>query len=167
MYVRQELIWNKNQFTLGRQDYQWKHESCMYGWKAGEAHYFINDRTQATVFDDLKKLDVKKLKKEELVNILLDLQKETDATTVIDEHKPSHNDLHPTMKPLKLIAKLICNSSRREENVLDLFGGSGSTLIACEQLNRKCFMMEYDPKYMDAIIDRWEKFTDKKAKLLN
>lgn len=68
------------------------------------------------------------------------------------------------MKPIKLCGKLICNSTRAEENVLDLFGGSGSTLIACEQLNRKCYMMEYDPKYVDVIIDRWEQLTGQKAK---
>lgn len=68
------------------------------------------------------------------------------------------------MKPIKLCGKLICNSTRSEEKVLDLFGGSGSTLIACEQLNRKCYMMEYDPKYVDVIIDRWEQLTGQKAK---
>lgn len=87
--------------------------------------------------------------------------------TVINEKKPAKNDLHPTMKPIKLIARLVKNSSRTRENVLDLFGGSGSTLIACEQLNRKCFMMEYDPRYADVIIDRWEQQTGQKAVLAN
>jgi len=67
------------------------------------------------------------------------------------------------MKPIKLIARLVNNSSRAGELVLDLFGGSGSTLITCEQLNRKCYMMEYDPVYVDVIIERWEKFTGRKA----
>ena len=119
LVVRQELIWNKNHMVIGRQDYQWKHEPCLYGWKDGAAHYFVDDRTQ---------------------------------TTVIDEDKPQVNDLHPTMKPIKLLARQISNSSRTNEIVLDLFGGSGSTLIACEQLNRRCFMMELDPKYVDVII---------------
>lgn len=87
--------------------------------------------------------------------------------TVINEKKPAKNDLHPTMKPIRLIARLVKNSSRTRENVLDLFGGSGSTLIACEQLNRKCFMMEYDPRYADVIIDRWEQQTGEKAVLAN
>ena len=86
---------------------------------------------------------------------------------MINEKKPAKNDLHPTMKPIKLIARLVKNSSRTRENVMDLFGGSGSTLIACEQLNRKCFMMEYDPRYADVIIDRWEQQTGGKAVLAN
>ena len=84
-------------------------------------------------------------------------------TTVINEDKPTRNKEHPTMKPIKLMARLIQNSSRKNEKVLDLFGGSGSTLITCEQLNRTCYMMEYDPKYVDVIIERWENFTGKKA----
>ena len=75
--------------------------------------------------------------------------------------------LHPTMKPLPLIGRLIANSSKKGETVLDLFGGSGSTLIACEQLKRKCYMMEYDPQYVDVIIERWEKLTGKKAEKVN
>ena len=71
------------------------------------------------------------------------------------------NELHPTMKPIELLSKAIKNSSKVKEIVLDLFGGSGSTLIACEQLNRKCFMMEIDPVYVQIIIDRWEKLTGK------
>ena len=87
--------------------------------------------------------------------------------TVINEKKPAKNDLHPTMKPIPLIGKLVQNSSVPGDRVLDLFGGSGSTLIACEQLNRQCYMMEYDPRYADVIIDRWEQQTGGKAVLLN
>lgn len=81
--------------------------------------------------------------------------------------KPLKNDLHPTMKPIKLLAKFIKNSSKQGEVVLDVFGGSGSTLMACEQLDRSCFVMELDPKYVDVIIERWEQFTGQKAVLLN
>lgn len=161
--IRQCLIWVKNGFTLGRQDYQWKHEPCLYGWKDGEAHYFVNDRTQSTVIED--KLDVNKLKKEEMKDLIKELLKEKEeaATTVIYEDKPLINTVHPTMKPIKLIAKLISNSSRKNEIVLDIFGGSGSTLIACEQLNRKCYTIELDPKYCDVIIKRWEELTGNTA----
>lgn len=162
--VRQELIWNKNMFILGNQDYQWKHEPCLYGWKEGAAHYFIDDRTQSTVIED-KHQDFRKLKKEELIKILEDTYRERISTTIIEEDKPTINDLHPTMKPIKLLSRLIKNSSRVDECVLDLFGGSGSTLIACEQLNRTCCMMELDPKYCDVIIKRWETLTGKKAEL--
>lgn len=162
--VRQELIWNKNMFVLGSQDYQWKHEPCLYGWKDGAAHYFTDDRTQATVIED-KHQDFRKLKKEELINILEDIYADKTSTTIIEENKPTISDLHPTMKPIKLLSRLIKNSSRINESVLDLFGGSGSTLIACEQLNRICYMMELDPKYCDVIVKRWETLTGKKAKL--
>lgn len=164
--VRQQLVWNKNAFILGRQDYHWKHELCLYGWKDGESHYFIDDRTQSTVFED-KGIDIKKLKKEEMIKLLEEILSDKRSTTVINEDRPTENDLHPTMKPIKLIARLIKNSSRQNEIVLDLFGGSGSTLITCEQLNRQCRMMEYDPRYADVIVDRWEQFTGEKAVLLN
>lgn len=158
------LIWVKNTFVMGRQDYQWKHEPILYGWKEGAAHYFIDDRTQSTVIED-KHQDFRKLKKEELIKILEETYRERISTTIIEEDKPTINDLHPTMKPIKLLSRLIKNSSRVDECVLDLFGGSGSTLIACEQLSRTCYMMELDPKYCDVIVKRWEALTGKKAKL--
>ena len=160
--VKQELIWNKNSLVMGRQDYQWKHEPCLYGWKEGASHYFTDDRTQTTVIED-KGIDLKKLKKEEMLKLLQDIYSDKISTTIINEDRPSVSDLHPTMKPVKLIARQIKNSSRKNEIVLDLFGGSGTTLMACEQLNRKCYMMEYDPVYVDVIIERWENFTGQKA----
>ena len=156
--VRQMLIWNKNSFTMGRSDYQWKHEACLYGWKEGASHYFVDDRTQCTVFED-KRIDVNKLKKEEMRDLLKDILSDKISTTVINEDKPSRNAEHPTMKPIKLLARLIKNSSMQGEVVLDNFGGSGSTLIAAEQLNRTCYTMELDPKYADVIIKRYIKFT--------
>lgn len=161
--VRQQLIWNKNSLVLGRQDYQWKHEPCMYGWKEG-SHYFINARTETTTIEE--PLDLEKLTKDEMKTLLQTIYQET-PTTVIDEHRPSKNTDHPTMKPIKLIGRLIRNSSKPGEKVLDLFGGSGSTLIASEELDRKCYMMEYDPKYVDVIIARWEEFTGKKAEKIS
>lgn len=164
--VRQCLIWNKNSIVMGRQDYHWKHEPCIYGWKDGASHYFIDDRKQSTVFEDGKSININALKKDEMKKLLIDIFSDKISTTVINEDRPTRNAEHPTMKPIKLMGRLIKNSSRQEELVLDTFGGSGSTLIACEQLNRTCYMMELDPKYCDVIIDRWEQFTGKKAKLI-
>ena len=161
LYVRQSLIWVKQHFNMGRQDYKWKHEPCLYGWKEGAGHYFIDEFNHPTVFED--KIDFDALKKDEAIQMLKDIYNDGISTSVIHEDKPLMNDLHPTMKPLKLIARLIRNSSKENEKVLDLFGGSGSTLIVCEQLNRQCYMMEYDPVYADAIIKRYEDFTGKKA----
>lgn len=163
--VKQCIVWNKNTIVMGRQDYQWKHEPCLYGWKEGAAHYFTNDRTQATVYED-QKADPKKMTKAELVAYVKELTADKINASVLNEDKPARSDLHPTMKPVKLIARCIKNSSRPGEAVLDLFGGSGTTLIACEQLDRRCFMMEYDPRYADVIIKRWEKLTGKKAELI-
>jgi len=162
---RQQLIWKKNSIVLGRQDYQWIHEPCLYGWKEGSAHYFIDDRTQPTVFEDeIPKF--KQMKKNELIALLELIFEDKISTSVFYEDKPHRSDEHPTMKPIKLIGRQISNSTRKTENVLDLFGGSGSTLIACEQLNRTCYMMELLPNYVDVIIDRYEKFTGDTAELI-
>lgn len=160
--LRETLIWVKNALVLGRQDYQWRHEPCLYGWKDGAAHYFVDDRSQSTVIEDAG-VDYRKLKKDELLKLVLQLTDVSVPNTVIYEDKPTKNDIHPTMKPVKLMARLIKNSTKQEQLVLDLFGGSGSTLIACEQINRQCFTMEYDPRYCDVILDRWEKLTGEKA----
>lgn len=162
--LRENLVWVKNSIVLGRQDYQWKHEPCLYGWKDGAAHYFVDDRSQSTAIEDAG-IDYRKLKKEELLKIVLELTSPRIATTVIYENKPTRSDIHPTMKPVKLMARLIKNSSKPGQTVLDLFGGSGSTMIACEQLGRKCRTMEFDPKYCDAILARWEKLTGMEATL--
>lgn len=164
--IREMLIWNKDRLVMGRQDYQWKHEGCVYGWKDGASHYFIDDRKQTTVFED-KKPDIKKMKKEELIKLLEEIYSDKQSTTIINEERPGVSEEHPTMKPVKLIARQVKNSSRINEKVLDLFGGSGTTLITCEQLGRKNYTMEYDPHYVDVIIQRWENFTGKKAVKLN
>ena len=120
--LRECLIWNKNTMVLGRQDYQWKHEPCLYGWKGGAAHNWYSDRKQ---------------------------------TTVIDMNKPNRNAEHPTMKPVQLFAYLIENSSKPGDIILDSFCGSGTTLIACEQMGRVARVLELDPKYCDVIIKRY------------
>lgn len=159
--IKQCLIWVKNGATLGRQDYQWRHEPCLYGWKEGAGHYFIDDRSQNTVIED--KPDINKMTKEQLKSYVKELMQDQIPTTILREDKPIKDSDHPTMKPLKLIGRLIRNSSRRKEIVLDLFGGSGTTLMACEQLDRISYTMEYDPKYCDVIIKRWEEYTGVKA----
>ena len=119
--VKQCLIWVKNSMVMGRQDYQWKHEPCLYGWKEGASHKWYSDRKQ---------------------------------TTVLDFQRPSRNAEHPTMKPIELFAYQIKNSSKIGDIVADGFGGSGTTMIACHQLDRKGYLVEYDPKYCQVIVDR-------------
>lgn len=130
--LAQCLVWVKNTFVMGRQDYQWKHEPILYGWKEGKAHYFIDSRSQ---------------------------------NTVLEFDKPTRNAEHPTMKPIDLLVYLIKNSSKENNLIVDLFGGSGSSLIAAEQTNRICYTMELDPRYCDVIIKRWETLTGQKAEL--
>lgn len=103
--------------------------------------------------------------KDEMKQLLLTI-KDDVPTTVIDCDKPTKNADHPTMKPVPLIGKQILNSSRRGDIILDIFGGSGTTLIASEQLGRKCRMIEYDPVYVDVIIKRWETLTGLEAELI-
>lgn len=153
--VRQCLIWEKDRLVLGRQDFQWIHEPCLYGekppegeeeyldddnqvalygWKDGGRHYWFKNRKQTTILK-------------------------------FDRPKASHE--HPTMKPIMLFAYQMACNTKPGENVIDLFGGSGTTIMAAEQNGRNAYVMELDPKYVDVIIDRWESFTGRKAVLLN
>lgn len=152
--IRQCLIWVKNSFVLGRQDFQWRHEPCLYGenpvdieygeeeddhqpalygWKDGR-HYWFKNRKQ---------------------------------TTILQFDKPTKSAEHPTMKPILLFDyEMKCNT-QPGEIVLDLFAGSGTTVMAAEQNGRVAYVMEYDPKFADVIIDRWEQFTGEKAVLID
>lgn len=162
--LKQVLIWEKNQFVIGRQDYHWRHEPILYGWKEGAAHYFIDDRHQDTVIikDDI---DFSAMKKQDLVAYIEKIRSDLAARTSVQyEKKPAKSDMHPTMKPVALVGRFIQNSSRHRENVVDLFAGSGTTLIAAEQLHRVAYLMELNPVYCDVIIDRWEDFTGRKAR---
>lgn len=165
--VKQNLIWVKNSLVLGRQDYQWKHEPILYGWKDGAGHYFVNDRCQTTVFEN--KPDLDSMTREELADLAEKLlaKLEEIPTSIIHHDKPVRSELHPTMKPVALCEKLIQNSSKRGEKVIDFFGGSGSTLMACEETGRICYTMELDTRYADVIINRWEEATGEKAVLMN
>ncbi len=154
--LSQKLIWVKDHFTLGRSDYHWQHEPILYGWKveSGKPHYFIHDRTQSNIIDNRK--DISKLKKDELFDILKQIFDNYESD-VIDDARPLRSSEHPTMKPITLCGKLIRNSSREREIVYDGFAGSGSTLMACEQMNRISYNMELDERYCDVIIKRYIK----------
>lgn len=109
-------------------------------------------------------VDLESMKKEDLITYINQIIAQyKDQTTVLFEKKPTKNDVHPTMKPVNLVGRLMRNSSKPGWNVLDLFGGSGSTLMAAEQIGRRAFLMELDEKFCDVIVHRWEEFTGKKA----
>lgn len=161
--VREELIWNKNAFVLGRQDYQHKYEPCLYGWKDGAAHYFFNSRKECDVIPDGEELDLSKMKKDEMRDLLKRILNVSPDTDVLNFNKPTKNTDHPTMKPVELFGYLVRNSSRKGQIVLDLFGGSGTTMVVAEQMERSARLMELDPHYCDVILARWEKLTGKQA----
>jgi DNA modification methylase len=157
LLVKQCLIWNKNSLVMGRQDYQWKHEPCLYGWKEGGAHSFYGDRTLTTVYDNTVKPNIAGMKKEELVKMVKDMMRERSSqpTTVIDFDRPNRNAEHPTMKPVDLFAYQMKNSSKGGDIVLDTFLGSGTTIIAAEKLGRSGYGTELDPHYCDVIVRRF------------
>lgn len=175
--LKQCLIWVKNHFAITRQDYHWKHEPILYGWKPGAAHKWYGGRKQSTVIENPADLVI--TPKDD--HVLITFNNGAKSTVVktnsyeilytgSDEHtttwfidKPIRNADHPTMKPVSICARAIQNSSEPGDRVLDPFGGSGSTLLACEQTDRICYMMEYDPVYAEVIIRRWEAFTGQKA----
>jgi len=165
--IKQCLIWVKNHFRMGRRDYHYKHEPIFYGWESkGCKHYFTASRKKSTVYDDTLTLAACELMdKPELYSIVKVLLAEREAmpSSVLYCDKPLRSEEHPTMKPVSLLTELIQNSSRKGWAVLDPFGGSGSTLIACEQTGRRCFMMELEPCYCDVIRKRWEALTGKTA----
>jgi len=155
LLLKQCLVWVKNAMVMGRQDYHWKHEPCLYGWKEGAAHYFTDDRTKTTVIED--QVDYRKLSKKELLDLVKEITSDKQKTTILHCDKPYKNDVHPTMKPIKLLAPLIENSSKVGQLIADGFLGSGSTMVASHQLKRKCYGTELDPKYCQVIVDRMQK----------
>jgi transferase len=155
--LKQSIIWVKNAIVLGRQDYQWKHDPCLYGWKDGASHYFVDNRSLATVIEEDEE-NLKEMTKSELISYIKTMQ-DTSPTTVFYEDKPVRNDIHPTMKPLKLIARCVLNSSKKGDKILDSFNGGGSTLMVCERSERIGYAMELDPVYVERTIKRWEEET--------
>jgi len=127
---KNQIIWLKDQFVIGRRDYHMQHEPMVYGWKPGAAHAYFGGRTK---------------------------------TTVWKYNRPKKSKEHPTMKPIDLLIESVVNSTLPGQNVLDLFGGSGSTLIACEKTGRRAFLMEVDSFYASVIIERWERVTGKRG----
>lgn len=145
---------------LGGSDYQNIYEPCLYGCKGKNAKTWNGKRKQRSVIEQIDLMNELELR-QELREAL-----EAEETDVVRADKQKVNDLHPTMKPIKLLEKFVRNSSAAGEIVLDLFGGSGSTLMTCEQLGRRCYTMEIEPRFCDVIVKRWEDFTGQKAELL-
>jgi DNA modification methylase len=159
--VRNQIIWVKKVASMGWGDYRWKHEPILYCHKKGAKLDFFGDRKQYTEWTE-------EMSDEELLKMVKGMVKKEEEgdSTVWRLHREMKYD-HPTQKPIKLVSIAIRNSSKRGDVVMDLFGGSGSTLIAADGLNRTAWIMELDPKYVDVIIKRWEKQTGEKAKKIS
>lgn len=178
--VKSSLVWVKNHFQMGRQDYHWRHEPFLYGWKAGGAHKWHGNRKQSTVMEEMPglvitevddgiKLDFSDgIRSVQLQVPSYDVLSAVDAfdTTIWKIDKPTRNAEHPTMKPVELPRRAIENSTKNGGIVFDQFLGSGTTMIACEMIGRVCYGIELDPVYCDVIVKRWEDFTGKKAELI-
>jgi DNA modification methylase len=170
------LIWVKPALVLGRSDYQWRHEPILYGWKEGAAHSWYGGRKNTTVVDaedapfvvedDGAAVQIE-IGETTLRISGADLKVEELVGSTIRAEKPKKSAEHPTMKPVGLVLGMLKNSSKRGDAVLDLFGGSGSTLIACQKVGRRARLMEYDPRFADVIVRRWQQFSGRKAHLLS
>lgn len=167
------IIWHKDSLVLGRSDYQWQHEPILYGWKKGSAHRWFGGRKNTTVqslgehspFVELPDGRWQVTIGNQTMIVAGDAVVDEVIPSVINEAKPKRNDVHPTMKPVALIERMLKHSARPHDIILDPFGGSGSTLIAAERLGMCARLMELDPAYVDVIVGRWEAFTGRNAEL--
>ena len=157
--VKQELIWDKG-MVLGHSDYHWAYEPCLYGCHTATNCKWHGNRAQKT-FLAMNRTEVREMTKEQMQHMLLQLHEGNSCWRI--KRDAASEYVHPTQKPTALAGRALHNSTDPMDIVLDLFGGSGSTLMACEQLGRKARLMEFDPHYCDVIIARWEKYTGKKA----
>lgn len=170
------LVWRKNQAVLSRADYHWQHEPILYGWLPGAPHRWCGDRKQTTVLDAFPTAVPVQGEDGRTEWVVADgtrllriagtgVTVEELPASVIHAPKPQASEQHPTMKPVALIERMLMNSSNRGDLVGDFFGGSGSTLMACERLGRACRIMELDPRFIDVIILRWQDATGREAYL--
>ena len=166
------LIWRKDSLVLGRSDYQWIHEPILYGWKPGSSHRWYGGRKQVTVVDLGDPVSQLPDGRWAIVvggrTLVLapDAVAEELEPSVIDHPKPKRSAAHPTMKPVGLIERMLRNSARPKDIVVDAFGGSGSTLMAAERLGMSARLMELDPRFVDVICARWAHYTGRTPKNL-
>jgi DNA modification methylase len=185
---KQYIIWVKNNFQMGHADYHWGHEPCFYAEKAGQSAAFYGDRTNQTVWRaNLRTKDavattitggicitdgaggkmyiVEKPPKDKKTRYIRLGEKDTaylyseDKQSTAWEIARETGIEHPTQKPVELATRAIENSTREGEIVLDLFGGSGTTLIGAELLHRRAYLTELDPRYIDVIVNRYTRIT--------
>ena len=157
--VKEQLIWNKG-MVLGRSDYHWSHEPCFYVRKKGHNNEWFGDRKNKTILRE-GTIDYDKFKKKDLIQIINAMRDEGSSWEIKKDSVSTYK--HPTQKPVDLCIRALVNNTEAKQSVLDLFGGSGSTMIAAEKLNRRSYTMELDQKYASVVVERWEQFTGQKA----
>jgi len=166
------LVWVKPSLVLGRSDYQWRHEPILYGWKPGAAHFWKGGRAHTTVEESgsagVRVMPDRSVQVDVGDRTLIvrgsDLELSMLDGSVIRVDKPRANSVHPTMKPVELICRQLGNSSPRGAVVMDPFGGSGSTLMACEITGRSARLSELDPRFCDVIVKRWQEASGGEAR---
>ena len=163
LLLKQQLVWVKDCSLLGRQDYNWRHEPVLYGWKEGAAHYYDGDFTSTTVIDD--DIDISKMDKKQLQTLVAEMRNR-EPSSVVRIDKPVKSDIHPTMKPVRLFERNVHASSRMGEIALDLFNGSGTLIIACRKTGRRGRGMELDPRYAQATLKRYWDYCEEEPQLL-
>ncbi len=172
-HIQNQIIWRKDALVLGRCDYQAQHEPIWYGWKPGSAHRWYGGRKQTTVMDlgdgsPFERLPDGRYQITIGDRVMIVGGAETVeevVPSVIRAEKPKRSDMHPTMKPVELIERMLRHNARPGDLVLDPFGGSGSTLIAADRLGMCARLVELDPRYADVIVARWEAWSGRKAQL--
>lgn len=166
------LVWRKDALVLGRSDYQWIHEPILYGWKPGKAHRWFGGRKQTTLqasphvgaFVQREDGRWQVTVGDQVLLITGEAQVEEVVSSIVFEARPKRSDLHPTMKPVALIEKMLKNSALPGDVVLDVCGGSGSTLVAADRLGMRARIVELDPKFVDVIVRRWQEYSGQRAR---
>lgn len=161
--VKQQLIWVKNMFAFGRSDYHWKHEPLFYAVKEESNCQWHGDRTGTTIWRDRASLD--DMTREELLDFIDEVNVRSTAWEVSKDATSTYQ--HPTQKPVELAERAVRNSSRPKDIVLEPFSGSGSTLIGCVRAGRRCFAIEFEPKYVQVAAQRLREYTGESKVKIN
>lgn len=165
------IIWKKNVLVLGMSDYQPIHEPVIYGWKPGSKHRWYGGRKNTTVIDmgdsgPFVRMEDGRYQIKIGDSVLIvsgEAMVEEHLSSVLFEAKPAKSGLHPTQKPVALVERMLKQSARSGDLVVDAFGGSGTTMLAADRLGMSARLMELDPRFVDVIVCRWEQYTGRRA----
>lgn len=171
LHLQSSLVWRKNAMVLGRMDWQSIHEPILYGYKKGSRHRWYGGRKNTSVIELGEGGPFTRMEDgryqikvgDSVLVVSADAMVEEHATSVLYEPKPSKSGLHPTQKPVQLIERMLNQSARAGDLIVDAFGGSGSTMLAADRLGMSARLMEIDPRFVDVIVSRWQSYTGRRA----